>query len=86
MNKTNGNTTTANGALDEIKDRVTHFVDEGKEKAVDLKDRAIDLKDQALERGNSLLETATDAIKANPIKAVAIAFGVGYVGMRLFRR
>jgi hypothetical protein len=25
-------------------------------------------------------------IKAHPIKAIGIAFGAGYVGMRLFRR
>jgi len=93
MNKTNGNTTTANGTLDDIKDRVSHFVDDGKEraadlkeKAVDLKDKAIDLKDQALERGSSLLDATTEAIKANPLKAVGIAFGVGYVAMRIFRR
>ena len=38
-----------------------------------------------MERGNALLDRSTDFIKANPIKSVAIAFGVGYVLMRIFR-
>ena len=37
-------------------------------------------------RGNAVVDKATDFIKANPLKAVGIAFGIGYVGMRLFRR
>ncbi|HEY4181136.1 MAG TPA: hypothetical protein VGM90_30035 [Kofleriaceae bacterium] len=93
MNKTTGNTTTENGSFDGIKDAVSHFVDDGKEKvaglkdkAMDLKEKAIDLKDQALEKSTSLLDAATDAIKTNPLKAVGIAFGVGYVAMRIFRR
>jgi len=28
----------------------------------------------------------TDLIKAHPLKAVGIAFGAGYLGMRLLRR
>jgi len=39
-----------------------------------------------MDRGNMYVDRVTDMIKAHPLKAVGIAFGVGYVGMRLFRR
>jgi len=85
MNTRNGSTTTAETGLDNLKDSVKNLVEQGQERAAQLKDRAIDVKDQAMSRGSDFLDTATTAIKANPLKSVAIAFGVGYIGMRLFR-
>ena len=46
----------------------------------------VEVKDQAMEKGNAFLDNVTTMIRANPLKAVAIAFGVGYIGMRIFRR
>jgi ElaB/YqjD/DUF883 family membrane-anchored ribosome-binding protein len=66
-------------SVKEIKETVNEKVDQ-------LKTRVIDVKDEAIERGNALVDRATDYIKANPFKAVGIAFGAGYLGMRLFRR
>ena len=69
--------------LDSIKESVKGLVDENAQK---IKNRVIDAKDQAMARGNMYVDRVTDAIRANPLKAVGIAFGVGYIGMRLFRR
>lgn len=86
----NGNQNNGTGAmhdkLDSIKEKARGIVDQGQEKASEIKAKVIDVKDQAVTRGNALLDRATDFIKANPLKAVGIAFGVGYVGMRLIRR
>ncbi len=72
--------------LDSIKESVRGVIDQGHDKVDQIKARAMDVKDQAMTRGNALLDQACDFIRANPLKAVGIAFGVGYVGMRLFRR
>jgi len=69
--------------LDSIKENVKGLVDENAQK---IKNRVIDAKEQAMARGNMYVDRVTDVIKAHPLKAVGIAFGVGYIGMRLFRR
>jgi ElaB/YqjD/DUF883 family membrane-anchored ribosome-binding protein len=86
MNNGNGNTNTANEKLGAIKDKVKGLVDQGEEKVDQIKHKVIEVKDQAVTRGSSILGRVESFIKANPLKAVGIAFGVGYVGMRLFRR
>ena len=83
-NQGNGNAT--DKKLDSIQDRVKGLVDQGHEKVDQIKSRVIDVKDQAVSRGNAFLDRATEYIRANPLKAVGIAFGAGYIGMRLFRR
>lgn len=77
---------TASERVDQIKEKVRGFVDTAEEKAESIKARAIEVKEDAMSRGNALIERAADMIKANPLKAVGIAFGAGYLGMRLFRR
>ncbi|HLL25883.1 MAG TPA: hypothetical protein VK427_27280 [Kofleriaceae bacterium] len=89
MNNGSGNKTNVmneGGKLDHLKDNVKNLVDQGHEKVDQLKSKVMDVKDEAVTRGNVALDRATDFIRANPMKAVGIAFGVGYVGMRLFRR
>ncbi len=87
MNNGNGNTGAQdNSKLDSIKESVKGLVDQGQEKAKAIKERVVDVKDQAVSRGGHILDQATDLVKAHPLKAVGIAFGVGYLGMRLFRR
>jgi len=85
-NGNNGGSGAMHDKLDSIKEKAKGLVDQGQEKASEIKSKVIDVKDQAVTRGNALLDRATDFIKANPLKAVGIAFGVGYVGMRLIRR
>jgi ElaB/YqjD/DUF883 family membrane-anchored ribosome-binding protein len=79
--------------IDSIKESVKGFVHTGQEKAGELKDRAgeiktkvIEVKDQAMTKGTAVADQAANFIRANPMKAVGIAFGLGYIGMRLFRR
>jgi ElaB/YqjD/DUF883 family membrane-anchored ribosome-binding protein len=88
MNK-NGITDTANRVddkVDSIKEAVKGLVDQGAQRVDALKNKAFEAKDQVIDRGGDMLDNLTSIIKANPIKAVAIAFGAGYIGMRLFRR
>lgn len=87
MNNANqGNGNASDNKIGSIQDRVKGLVDQGHEKVDQIKSRVIDAKDQAVTRGNALLDRATEYIRANPLKAVGIAFGAGYIGMRLFRR
>ncbi len=79
-------TRTVDERLDSIKSTVRDVVDQGAQKADALKSRVIEAKDQAIRRGNDLLDRVVELIKANPLKAVGIAFATGYFGMRLFRR
>jgi ElaB/YqjD/DUF883 family membrane-anchored ribosome-binding protein len=72
--------------LDTLKDKARDIVEQGSEKVDQLKHRVVEVKDQAVARGSAFLDDVTALIKANPLKSIAIAFGVGYIGMRLFRR
>jgi ElaB/YqjD/DUF883 family membrane-anchored ribosome-binding protein len=72
--------------IDALKESVKGFVDQGAQTVDAFKTKVVEAKDQAMNRGSDLLGQATDLIKAHPLKAVGIAFGAGYLGMRLFRR
>ncbi len=61
--------------LDSLKDSVRELLDAGSE-------RAASFKDTAMTNANKL----GNVIKEHPIAAIAIAFGVGYVVMRMIRR
>lgn len=71
--------------IDSIKEQVKGLVDKGEQRAAAIKNRAIEVKDEAFSKGNAVLDQVTGFIKSNPLKAVGIAFGAGYIGMRLFR-
>jgi ElaB/YqjD/DUF883 family membrane-anchored ribosome-binding protein len=85
-NGNNGNANATNDKLGAIKDKVKGLVDQGEEKVDQIKHKVIDVKDQAVTRGSAVLDRAETFIRANPLKAVGIAFGIGYLGMRLLRR
>lgn len=72
--------------MDSLKETVKGLVDQGAQKVDQIKNKVVEAKDQAYTRGSDVLDRTTAMIKAHPIKAVAIAFGAGYIGMRLFRR
>jgi ElaB/YqjD/DUF883 family membrane-anchored ribosome-binding protein len=72
--------------IDSLKDTVKGIVDQGAHTVDAIKDRVVDVKDQAFEQGNLVLDRVTALIKAHPLKAIGIAFGVGFIGMRLMRR
>jgi ElaB/YqjD/DUF883 family membrane-anchored ribosome-binding protein len=86
MNNRSGNEGVGQQRLDSIKDSVKGIVDQGQEKVHQFRDRVVDAKQQAVSKGNEYLERVTEFIRANPLKSVGIAFGVGYIAMRLFRR
>jgi ElaB/YqjD/DUF883 family membrane-anchored ribosome-binding protein len=91
MTNRNGSTGQESGAgfdqrLDSIKESVKGLVDRGEERVGAIKERVMSAKEQAFTRGNAVMDQTTTFIRANPLKAVGIAFGLGYIGMRLFRR
>jgi len=72
--------------LDSLRDGMKGVVDQGAHKVDAIKSKLIDVKDEAISRGGDLFTRTTKLIKAHPLKSIAIAFGVGYIAMRLFRR
>jgi ElaB/YqjD/DUF883 family membrane-anchored ribosome-binding protein len=78
------------GAFDDrmgaLKDSVRNLVDAGNERAGHLKDKLIDAKDVAVDRGGAALNRVGALIKEHPIAAIGIAFGVGYLTIRLLRK
>jgi len=65
--------------IDSLKDSVKDLVDAGT-------DRAASLKDATVSGVSKLASQTVKFVKHHPIAAVAIAFGVGYIAMRLVRR
>ncbi|MGN6111143.1 MAG: DUF883 family protein [Kofleriaceae bacterium] len=91
MNTRNGTTGSTVGSnldqkIDSIKSRARGLVDQGHEKVGAFKTRVVEARDQAMNRGKGLVDSTCDVIKQHPLKSVGIAFGIGYLGMRLFRR
>lgn len=88
----NRNTTNvpANGEvsqrIDSIKDSVKGLIDQGQQKATEIKDKVVDFQHKAKDRSTAAIDKVADAIKAHPFAAIGIAFGVGYLTMRLVRR
>lgn len=72
--------------MDSLKDTVKGLADQGAQRVDALKAKVIEAKDQAIGRGSALLDRIAELIRANPLKAVGIAFAAGFIGMRLFRR
>lgn len=66
-----------------LKEDVTAFVDQGKSAVESLKARVGDVGQSISENGSAAVDKATSFIEGSPIKAVAIAFGLGYVAMRI---
>ena len=79
-------TSTLDDKLDSLRDSMKGVVDQGAARVDQLKSKLIDVKDEAVARGGDLLTQATNLIKAHPLKSIAIAFGAGFLGMRLLRR
>lgn len=66
-----------------IADGVSHIVDVGRKVVVE---KAEDAKDVVVERGGKMLTMFSKAIRKRPLLSVGIAFGVGYIAMRIMRR
>lgn len=80
----NGNTTAKND-IDELRDNAKHVVEQAQDKVGEIKDKVLSAKADVVTKGNDLLAQATKLIKDNPFAAVGVAFGVGYLLMRVTR-
>lgn len=72
--------------LDSIREGVRNLVDAGGERASHFKDRAVDAKDTLLGNSEAALSRVAALIKEYPFAALGIAFGAGYIAMRVLRR
>ena len=72
--------------LDQLKDSAKKLVDAGGERAGQLKNKAMDVKDTVVEQSSVALNRVTTLIKEHPFVALGIAFGVGYVAIRMLRK
>lgn len=72
--------------LDSLKESVRNLVDAGGERAGQLKSKAIDVKDSVFENSEAALKKTSSLIKEHPIAAIGIAFGVGYIAMRMLKK
>jgi ElaB/YqjD/DUF883 family membrane-anchored ribosome-binding protein len=68
---------------DDIVEGMSHVVDAGRKVVTD---KAGDAKDAVISTGNRALDAAAKMIRQRPLLAVGIAFGIGYLAMRLTRR
>jgi ElaB/YqjD/DUF883 family membrane-anchored ribosome-binding protein len=72
--------------LDSLKGSVRNLVDAGGERAGQLKSKAIDAKDAVFENGEVAIRKAGSFIKEHPIAAIGVAFGIGYITMRMLKK
>lgn len=66
-----------------VSESVRSFVDQGHETADVIRHRVSDVRDQVKEGGSTMIERTRSYVNTNPLKAVGIAFGAGYLAMRL---
>ncbi len=79
-------TTSLDSRLDSLKESVRNLVDAGGERAGQLKTKAIDAKTAVFENGEVAIRKASSFIKEHPIAAIGVAFGIGYVAMRMLKK
>jgi ElaB/YqjD/DUF883 family membrane-anchored ribosome-binding protein len=68
---------------DSIAESVQTLVDQGAETLDTIKARVAEATDGARTRGAQLVDRTSELVTAHPIKSLAIAFGLGYVAMRI---
>jgi len=84
MNK-NG-TSELDDRMGNLKDSVRNLVDAGGERANQIKERLAGAKDVAFDKGSAALDRASALVKEHPIAAIGIAFGIGYLAVRMLRK
>jgi ElaB/YqjD/DUF883 family membrane-anchored ribosome-binding protein len=83
VSKRMNNTKDGATAGETIKHSVQKAVHQSAEAVDSIKVRVVEITDQAKSRGSDLYGRAAAVIKAKPFQSVAIAFGVGYLAMRI---
>lgn len=71
--------------LDALKDSVLGLADVSSERVAEVEETVIEAKAKAVASVDENLEALRARIVESPLTAVAIAFGVGYIAMRIFR-
>ena len=66
-----------------VKESVSTLIDQGHQTVDAIKSRVSDVTSQARDNGAAILDSTRDYVKANPVKAIGIALGLGYVAMRI---
>ncbi|HEX8114186.1 MAG TPA: hypothetical protein VF516_40935, partial [Kofleriaceae bacterium] len=72
--------------IDALAANLKNLVSQMSTTAAEVKGRAIDVKQRASSSAGSLAARAGRVIQDHPIAAIGVAFGVGYLVMRLIRR
>ena len=85
MNK-NGTGSALDDKMGNLKDSVRNLVDAGEDRANQIKERLADAKDVAFDRGSEALGRVSALVKEHPIAAIGIAFGIGYLAVRMLRK
>lgn len=88
MNPQNGAnpSTIPNDPIDTLKSNLRSIVEHLTSRAASLDDKASEVRTSAVSSVTSFISKAGKAIKNHPIAAISIAFGAGYLFMRLIRR
>lgn len=82
----NGSTSALESRLDSLKESVRNLVEAGGERAGHFKDRAMGMKDSVVENSGAALTRVGSMIKEHPFAALGIAFGLGYLTIRMMRK
>jgi ElaB/YqjD/DUF883 family membrane-anchored ribosome-binding protein len=77
---------TLNDRIDSLASNLKSVVDHLSTRATSFKDKASEAKSYATASATSFADKTGKAIKDHPIAALGIAFGIGYLVMRLIRR
>lgn len=66
-----------------IKDNVSMLVDQGSATVDAIKSRVADVTQQVKDQSATAVDRTTSFVEANPFKSLLLAFGIGYVAMRI---
>ncbi len=84
MNKQyGGGTTTTSPDFASVKESVQTLVDHGGEAAKDIKAKVTEVSTEARDKAAAAYDEMVKFVNEHPGKSVALAFGIGYVAMRI---
>lgn len=83
MDKQHGGSSAHAPDFASIKQSVQTLVDHGSEAVGDIKARVSEVTNEARDTAAIAIDEAAKFIKEHPGKSVALAFGIGYVAMRI---
>lgn len=72
--------------LDSLKESVRNLIDAGEQRAERLRSRAVDAKDSVIDRSGVAIRQTGTLIREHPLASLGIAFGLGYLAVRLLRK